>query len=91
MSARRGWPLRLAPYVSLVLHLAIGVVPYLVSGLLVPPWAMGLLLLVWTLSLAGLMLTARRRPVLTSAFPVGALVFWFVFVSIGSWLFHWTA
>ena len=77
--------------VSIVAYLVVGFVPYLVSGLIVPPGAVAVLMICW---FVGLMLTARlaaARPVLAPVGVVAALLFWFAFVTLGSSLFGWTA
>ena len=77
--------------VSIVAYLVVGFVPYLVSGLIVPPGAVAVLMICW---FVGLMLTARlaaARPLLAPVGVVAALLFWFAFVTLGSSLFGWTA
>lgn len=80
---------RLIFIVTLLAYLAIGFVPYLVSGLIVPTGAVAILMVCW---LIGLFLTARvatTRPLLAPLGVVAALLFWFAFVTLGSSLFGW--
>lgn len=72
-------------------YLVIGVFPYLVSGLLVPPAGLFVLLMCWVLGLVTMVLLARERPIVAPAAVVGAIVFWFLYVTVGSALFGWTA
>lgn len=76
---------------GVVAYLLVGAVPYAVSGLVVPGAALVVLLSLWTAGLGGLFVVVRSKPRLTPLAPVAALVFWLAFVSIGSWLFGWTA
>ena len=77
--------------VGLVGYLAVGVFPYLSSGLVVPaPW----LVLLWALWLAGLFLAWRAfqsRPAMVLLFPVAAVAFWFLYITAGEQLLGWTA
>lgn len=77
--------------VAITAYVAIGVFPYLVSGLLVPQGAVVVLMVCWFLGLIAIAVVARRRPVFTPLAVLGALLFWFAFVSLGSRLFGWTA
>ncbi|NNF55148.1 MAG: hypothetical protein HKN03_11990 [Acidimicrobiales bacterium] len=82
---------RFVVIVSLLAYLAIGFFPYLVSGLIVPPGAVAVLMVCWFM---GLFLTARMataRPLLAPVGVVAAILFWFAFVTLGSSLFGWTA
>lgn len=89
-----GWRDRIGPLVALLAvasYLVLGFFPYLVSGLVVPPAAVAVLLCCWALGLLATARLARRRPLLTPLAVVAALVFWLAFVSLGSALFGWTA
>lgn len=76
---------------AVVGYLAVGVFPYSVSGLLVPPAGLIVLLACWAIGLVAMVLLARHRPIVAPAAVVGAIVFWFAYVTIGSALFGWTA
>ena len=77
--------------IGLIAYLAVGVFPYLSSGLVVPfPW----LLLLWGLWLVGLFLawrTLQSRPVMVLLFPVAAVALWFLYITAGEQLLGWTA
>ena len=99
-SAVPGWPLtptaggrrgRWILVVALVCYVLVGFFPYLVSGLVVPPSAVAVLMAFWATGLLAIALAGRRRPWLAPAVVVLALVFWFAFVTLGSLLFGWTA
>jgi hypothetical protein len=76
---------------GLVLYLAVGVFPYLASGLMVPaPW----LFVLWAIWLVGLFLawrTFQRRPPMVLLFPPAAVAFWFLYLTAGEQLLGWTA
>lgn len=76
---------------GLVAYLVVGVIPYLVSGLVVPGWAYILLWVVWVVGFIFAIRTFRKKPVWTLAFAPAAVAFWFAYVSLGSWAFGWTA
>ena len=64
---------------------------YLASGLMAPPWAIAILVVVW-LALFGLgCVWFRRRPLWTLALPLIALIVWFGGLSAGEALWGWTA
>lgn len=77
--------------VSLALYVVTGVFPYLVSGLVVPIWALVVLMLCWGVGLALTAMVALRRPLWSLLAVPGSLLFWWVFVSGGAALFGWTA
>lgn len=77
--------------ISLIAYFVIGFIPYGVSGLIVPTGAVAVLMVCW---LVGLVITYRiaaARPLLAPVGVLGAIVFWFAFVTIGSSIFGWTA
>jgi hypothetical protein len=84
------WP-KVAAWIGLVLHLVVGVFPYLASGLMVPGWGLVVLWVVW----AGLLVLAirllRMHSPWTLAVPAIAVAFWFLWLTIGESLFGWTA
>ncbi|GGO92629.1 hypothetical protein GCM10011584_29460 [Nocardioides phosphati] len=61
------------------------------SGLLVPPWAVAVLLALW----GGLLLLGFRwwtpHPRRVALLPVVSVLLWFGLVNLGALLFHWTA
>lgn len=61
------------------------------SGLLVPPWAVAVLLGLWAslLVLGFRWWTPHPRRLLW--LPVVSVLLWFGFVNAGAWLFDWTA
>jgi len=82
---------RLVRALGLLAYGVLGVYPFAVSGLLVPPAAVTVLLTVWVL---GLIYTIRWSAGWPWAAPIGAgaaLLFWVLFVLSGSVLFGWTA
>jgi hypothetical protein len=81
---------RVIGVIGLLLYVAVGFF-YLTSGLVVPGVALVILWVVW---LAGIWLVVRvftRRPEWTFLVAVGAAVFWFLYLNIGSAIFGWTA
>jgi hypothetical protein len=83
---------KVAVGVGFVVHLGIGLVPFAVSGLVAPLWAVVALFGFWALMLAvAVMLVCRRRPVLVPLVPVASLLGWFGFVTFGSAVLGWTA
>lgn len=86
VGGRRRWPL----YVAIAAQVGLGVFPYSASGLLAPPAgvvAAGLLWLVLTLTL----LPMRRRGLLVLLVPVVTAAAWFALMTVGDFLFGWTA
>jgi len=77
--------------IGLLLYGVVGVYPYLVSGLVVPVPAVGVLMVCWAI---GLIYAIRLSSGWPPAAPIAAgaaLLFWVLFVLTGSWLFGWTA
>jgi hypothetical protein len=77
--------------IVLALYVVTGVFPYLVSGLVVPIWALVLLMLCWGMGLALTARLALRRPLFSILALPAVLAFWWAFVTGGSALFGWTA
>lgn len=76
---------------GLMAYGVLGVFPYLVSGLVVPPVGVAILLAAWV---GGLLAVIRWSKEWAWAAPIGAgaaLLFWVLFVLAGSALFGWTA
>ncbi len=82
---------RVAAVAGLALYGLVGGVPYLVSGLVVPPVAHVILLAVWGVGLVYAVRIARTKPYLSLVAAPLALVFWVVYVQGGSLIFGWTA
>jgi hypothetical protein len=76
---------------GLVLHLAVGVVPYAGSGLVAPPGGVALLWAVWAALLAAAVVLLTRRPALVPLVPVVAVTVWVGVVGLGDALLGWTA
>ena len=87
---RPGLVARVLGWLGIVGHVVV-LYLYLVSGLVVPAWALGVLLAIWV----GLLLLAifllRTRPAWTLLVPVGAVAIWFAVVSAGDAWLGWTA
>ncbi|MFZ0014920.1 MAG: hypothetical protein WAL25_12495 [Acidimicrobiia bacterium] len=76
--------------VGMVLY-GLTAVLYLVSGLVVPfPWLIGLWV-VWLVGAYVAVLTFRRRRPFTPLLAAAAVVFWWLYVTVGESLFGWTA
>jgi hypothetical protein len=76
--------------VGLAAHLVIGIW-YAASGLVSPPWGVGVLLAIWfALLVVGLRLRTRR-PWWMLAVPVLDVVIWVAVVTAGETFFGWTA
>lgn len=84
-------PRRWVGMIALALYVVTGLFPYLVSGLVVPIWALILLMFLWGLGLAVTARLALRRPLWSLAAIPAALAFWWVYVTAGSAIFGWTA
>jgi hypothetical protein len=84
-------PHRWVGMIVLALYVVTGVFPYLVSGLVVPIWALVLLMLCWGIGLGFTARLALRRPLMSMLALPSVLLFWWVYVSGGSALFGWTA
>lgn len=69
--------------IGLAFH-ALLVVPYLLSGLLVPLWMALILWTLWSAILAFAILQRRRRPMIVALLPLVAVTIWLAGVSIGA-------
>ena len=77
-------------WIGIAGHVVVGYL-YLVSGLVVPAWALGVLFVIW-LGLLWLAISLlRRRPAWTLLVPVGAVAIWLAIVSAGDAWLGWTA
>lgn len=77
--------------VGLLAHLALGVVPYMGSGLVAPAWGVALLGVCWVMLFALLLILARTHPRRTLLIPPAALLLWIGVVSFGGAFLGWTA
>jgi hypothetical protein len=80
----------LGRWIGLTLHIVIGWL-YLTSGLVAPFWAVGLLMVVWTALLVGVIRFWRSRPWLVLATPFLAFLIWVGVLTLGERLLDWTA
>lgn len=64
---------------------------YLISGLLAPPYAVGILAAIWVLLLIAGIRIRRRRPWLVLAIPFIGLAIWFAVITLGDVFLGWTA
>jgi hypothetical protein len=82
---------RIMAWAGIVLHVGVFALLYLPAGLLAPLWGVGLLWAIW-LGLGVLGLRARpRRPLVTAAVPIVAVVAWFAVVFLGGAVLGWSA
>lgn len=81
---------RVAPWIGIVLLVPL-LVPFLVSGLVMPSWAVVFLVLVWVALLVLALYFFKRRPLLVLLLPFAGLAFWLAFWLVGGALFDWTA
>lgn len=81
---------RVGPWVGIVLLVPL-LVPFLVSGLVMPSWAVILFVLVWVALVVLALYLFRRRPLVVLALPFAGFAFWLAFWLIGASLFDWTA
>jgi hypothetical protein len=89
-AVRPGLVARVLGWIGIVGHVVV-LYLYAISGLAVPVWALGVLLVIWV----GLLLLAisllRTRPAWTLLVPVGAVAIWLAVVSAGDAWLGWTA
>ena len=78
-------------WLAVGLHVAVGLFPYLASGLMAPPAGLVVLGVIWI----GLFVVVWRwrpnPPLWLLAVPVAALALWFAVMWLGDTLFGWTA
>lgn len=75
---------------GMVLFLATGF-PYAFSGLLAPPWGVGVLWAAWIVFLVLLIRSWRRGPWIVLAIPFAAMAVWAAVMYLGDVLLDWTA
>lgn len=77
--------------IAVAMQLAVAV-PFTVGmGLLAPLWAIIVAWALWLVAAGGLVVTARRRPLLTPLVPVVNAALLFALVSFGDLVLGWTA
>ena len=76
---------------GVLVHIAVGALPYSVSGLVAPAEGVALLWGSWLGLLAAAVLLARRGRLLALAVPAVALGWWALVVSVGDTLLGWNA
>lgn len=64
---------------------------YSVSGLVAPPWAVVLLLIVWLVLAVVAVRVHRRRGAWSLLVPVAAVALWFAVLGLGDAVLGWTA
>ena len=89
-AVRPGLVARVLGWIGLAGHVVV-LYLYVISGLAVPAWALGVLLVIWVglLLLAIFLLRARLARALLV--PVGAVTIWIAVVSAGDAWLGWTA
>jgi hypothetical protein len=75
---------------GLLLYLVVGFL-YFGAALMVPGLALAILWMVWLAGVWLLLRVFKRRPELTFLVPLGAAVFWYLYLSLGEVLLGWTA
>lgn len=81
---------RLLAWIGIVGHVAV-LFLYVISGLAVPVWAVGVLLVIWAGLLVAALVLFRTRPPWTLVVPVGAVAIWVAVLSAGDAWLGWTA
>jgi hypothetical protein len=89
-AVRRGLAGRFLGWMGIVGHVVV-LFLYVISGLAVPVWAVGVLLVIWVGLLAVAIALLRTRPPWTLVVPVGAVAIWLAVVSAGDAWLGWTA
>ena len=64
---------------------------YLSSGLVAPLWAVIVLVVIWAGLVALGVVWFRRHPLRVLALPLGAVLIWFLVITLGERLLGWTA
>lgn len=91
VSSERSAGPRLPRMIAVGLHLAIGVAPYLLTGLVAPPAGVYGLAVVWLLFFGAVWRWQPRQPWLLLVVPVAAFAVWVAVVSAGDAWLGWTA
>jgi len=89
-AVRRPLVVHFLAWIGIVGHVAV-LFLYVISGLAVPAWAVGVLLVIWAGLLAAAIVLFRTRPPWTLVIPVGAVAIWVAVVSAGDAWLGWTA
>lgn len=82
---------RLACWGGLILQVLIGLFPLGASGLLAPPWALGVVAVAWAAGVWVAWRLARTRPARTPVVPVVTVAAWYLFMTAGDLWLGWTA
>jgi hypothetical protein len=80
---------RVAVILGFALHIGMGVL-ILVSGLIMPYWAVGVLAVIWVIGLI-VAIRGRARPSLVLAVPFAMLAIWILAAWGGDRFLDWTA
>ncbi|MER7459838.1 hypothetical protein [Micromonospora sp. NPDC126480] len=80
----------LVGWLGLAAHLVLAFF-YVVSGLVVPAWALAGLLVIWLALLAVAIRLLRQRPAFVPLVPLAAVLIWLAVVSAGDAWLDWTA
>lgn len=81
---------RVAGWLGIAAHAAV-LFWYAVSGLVMPAWAVVVLLVVWAVLLVVAIRLLRTRPALVGLIPIAAALIWAGVVSAGDAWLGWTA
>ena len=76
---------------ALSLYIALGVFPFLFSGLLAPASGVAILLAGWATGFIATVVLVRRGSLWAIAMPPLALAYWFAILILGEQLLGWTA
>ena len=82
---------RLIRALGLLFYGMLGAIPYMASGLVVPPFGVAILLICWVLGLVVAIRESKRWPWAAPIAAGAALLFWVLFVQLGSWILGWSA
>lgn len=91
LSDQRGAERGPALWVALALHVAVGFFPYGASGLVAPPWGLGVLAVVWGALLIALLRWKPAPRWWLLVIPVVAVALWFAMITAGEVWLGWTA
>ncbi|MBM7788826.1 hypothetical protein [Tenggerimyces flavus] len=81
---------RVGPWIGIVLLLPL-LIPFLVSGLVMPSWAVIFFVFVWVALVVLALYLFRRKPLVVLALPFAGFAFWLAFWLTGAAIFDWTA
>ncbi|MGN9778003.1 hypothetical protein ACTMS0_19905 [Micromonospora sp. H33] len=81
---------RVVGWLGLAAHLVLAFF-YAASGLVVPAWALAVLLVIWLVLLAVAIRLLRERPAFVPLVPLAAVLIWLAVVWAGDVWLGWTA